>query len=216
MGQYRVDLATGRWWWSDETYRIHGFEPGEVVPTTAVVLAHKHPHDRDRVRRVLDEARRDGAPFATVHRIVDADGNEHVVSIVGQGRRDDAGQVVELEGYVLDLTAGVKDLAAERANVSIRAAAASRRDIEQAKGVIRMALDVGDEEAFEVLRHYSNITNIPVRELAARLVEHARGTSLPHERLAPLLDALEDATGRVRTETTDHETTDHETVHRVD
>ncbi|MDF9875422.1 ANTAR domain-containing protein [Cellulosimicrobium cellulans] len=29
-GQYRVDLATDTWWWSAETYRLHGFEPGDV------------------------------------------------------------------------------------------------------------------------------------------------------------------------------------------
>ena len=28
IGRYRLDLATGTWWWSSETYRVHGFEPG--------------------------------------------------------------------------------------------------------------------------------------------------------------------------------------------
>ncbi|WP_313663021.1 hypothetical protein [Cellulosimicrobium cellulans] len=50
IGRYRLELATGTWWWSSETYRVHGFEPGEVVPTTELVLAHKHPDDRERVR----------------------------------------------------------------------------------------------------------------------------------------------------------------------
>ena len=58
IGQYRLDLSTGVWWWSPETYRLHGFEPGDVVPTTALVLAHKHPDDRERVRQILDDARR--------------------------------------------------------------------------------------------------------------------------------------------------------------
>jgi len=39
-GRFSLEVATGAWWWSDETYRIHGFEPGEVVPTTRLVLAH--------------------------------------------------------------------------------------------------------------------------------------------------------------------------------
>jgi len=78
------------------------------------------------------------------------------------------------------------------------AAAEARRDVEQAKGIIRLALDLGDDEAFEVLRHYSHVTRTPVRELAARLVRHAQTTSVPHERLAPLLDALEEAASRVR------------------
>ena len=56
-GQFRVDLATDVWWWSPETYRLHGFEPGEVVPTTSLVLAHKHPADRARVRDRRERAR---------------------------------------------------------------------------------------------------------------------------------------------------------------
>ncbi|MDF2848640.1 MAG: hypothetical protein K0R97_2622, partial [Oerskovia sp.] len=37
-GLWRYELATGQWWWSEETFRLHGFEPHEVVPTTALVL----------------------------------------------------------------------------------------------------------------------------------------------------------------------------------
>ncbi|MEV0891653.1 PAS domain-containing protein [Promicromonospora sp. NPDC050262] len=67
------------WWWSDETYRIHGFEPGDVVPTTALVLAHKHPQDRARVSQVLQAAALTGEPFSSVHRIMDAHGNERII-----------------------------------------------------------------------------------------------------------------------------------------
>lgn len=176
VGRYRVDLATERWWWSDETYRIHGFAPGEVVPTTAMVLAHKHPEDRERVRHVLEDARRTGEPFASVHRILDARGGHHVVSIVGEGRRDDAGEVTELVGYVLDLTGSVRRFADERADASVRAAAQSRRDIEQAKAVVSLLRGVDDDEAFAVLRQRSNDTNVPVRVLAQRLMELARRT----------------------------------------
>ncbi len=33
IGEYRVTVDSDRWWWSDVVYRMHGFEPGEVVPT---------------------------------------------------------------------------------------------------------------------------------------------------------------------------------------
>lgn len=178
-GRYRVNLATQEWWWSDETYRIHGFEPGEVIPTTAMVLAHKHPDDRDRVRNVLDDARRTGEPFSTVHRIIDAHGNPHIVSIVGEGRRDEEGTMVELAGYVLDLTSSVNRFAAEQADASIRAAARSRRDIEQAKFLVGMALEVDDDEAFSILRRGSNNSNVPVRTLSKRLVDEIRSTTTP-------------------------------------
>lgn len=186
-GTYRVDLTTHEWWWSDETYRIHGFEPGEVVPTSAMVLAHKHPADRENVRHVLDEAQRTGEPFASVHRIIDAHGKNHVVSFVGRGRRDHDGDPVELVGHILDLTASVKRIAAEQADDSIRAAARSRRDIEQAKLLVSLALGVDDDEAFALLRRRSNDTNVPVRVLADQLVQHARATSRPDRPFDPSL-----------------------------
>ncbi|MCK0116490.1 ANTAR domain-containing protein [Isoptericola sp. CG 20/1183] len=169
-GRYAVELATEEWWWSDDTYRIHGFEPGEVRPTTALVLAHKHPDDRHRVVGLFDDAQRTGEPFSTVHRIVDAHGAPRVVSVVGEARHDAHGAMTKLAGYVLDLTGSVDRLAAERADSSIRAAARSRRDIEQAKLLVTLALEVDDDEAFSVLRHHSNTTNVPLRALSQRLV----------------------------------------------
>ena len=44
-GSFSYTIATGQWWWSDDLYRIHGFEPGDVVPTTDLLVAHKHPDD---------------------------------------------------------------------------------------------------------------------------------------------------------------------------
>lgn len=184
-GTYRVDLTTQEWWWSDETYRIHGFEPGEVVPTTAMVLAHKHPADREQVRHVLEDARRTGAPFASVHRIIDAHGKNHVVSIVGRGRTDDHGDLVDLVGYVLDLTGSIKRFASEEANFSIRAAAQSRRDIERAKLLVSLALGVDDDEAFALLRRRSNDSNVPLRALAERLVRHVRTATVPGQPVDP-------------------------------
>lgn len=43
-------------WWRAETFQVHGFEPGAVVPSTALVLAHKHPDDSARVSRTPKNA----------------------------------------------------------------------------------------------------------------------------------------------------------------
>ncbi|GAA1993523.1 hypothetical protein GCM10009718_34050 [Isoptericola halotolerans] len=178
-GRYQVDLDTETWWWSDETYRIHGFEPGEVVPTTEMVLAHKHPDDRDTERHVLDDARRTGEPFSTVHRILDVHSEAHVVSVVGEGRRDERGTTVSIASFVHDLTDSVSRFAAEQADASIRAAASSRRDIEQAKILVRLALEVDDDEAFSVLRRSSNHSNVPLRTLSQHVVREVDSSASP-------------------------------------
>jgi hypothetical protein len=174
IGQYRLDLCTGRWWWSDETFLMHGFAPGEVVPTTELVLAHKHPDDRGRVESVLRTARATGEPFSSVHRIMDARGRERSLVVVGQGRRSPgSGEVVELVGYFVDVTGVVAQHAQERAEQDIRAAGASRGPIEQAKGVVAMVLGVSTDEAFGVLKRVSNDRNLRLRDLAGDVVAAA-------------------------------------------
>ncbi|WP_079571293.1 PAS and ANTAR domain-containing protein [Krasilnikoviella flava] len=173
VGRYRHDLATGTWWWSDETYRIHGFEPGDVVPTTELILAHKHPDDRDRVSQVLRRACATGEPFSSVHRIMDAHGEERTLAVVGEGHTDAAGAVCELVGYFTDVTPAVTRIADVRATRSIRASAESRATIEQAKGVVMCAVRTDIEGAFEWLKEASNHSNVPLREISSRIVELA-------------------------------------------
>ena len=171
VGRFTADLDADRWWWSDEVYAMHGFRPGDVVPTTLLVLAHKAPQDRDRVSRSLTDAARTGRPFGSVHRIVDAYGRTRTVVVAAEGRRDEAtGEVVEVSGYYVDITNAHAEAARAAATSAIRAADASRSVIEQAKGVLMVAFGVGPDEAFDLLRARSNDSNVPVRELARRLV----------------------------------------------
>ncbi|MET4222889.1 PAS and ANTAR domain-containing protein [Oerskovia enterophila] len=182
-GQWRYDLITERWWWSPETYRIHGFEPHEVVPTTDLVLAHKHPDDREQFRQIMEAAKVSGDPFHSVHRIMNARGRERVITLVGQGRRHiDTGEVMELMGYFVDTTAPVCERAETMAGDHIRAAAAHRGTIEQAKGILSVTHGLTIDEAFEVLRATSNQHNVPVRELAARLINLGRILPLDEHR----------------------------------
>jgi len=46
VGRFSYDVPTDTWWWSTSLYTVYGFAPGEVVPTTALMLAHQHPDDR--------------------------------------------------------------------------------------------------------------------------------------------------------------------------
>lgn len=171
VGRYRLDLRTGRWAWSDEVYVMHGFEPGEIVPTTEMMLSHKHPEDRARVDGVLRSAAVTGEPFSSVHRIYDARGQVRTLAVTGQGRQDpENGEVTELVGYFIDVTEANREAAQRQATESIRASAERRAAIEQAKGVLMVAFTVDAEEAFDRLRTASNRLNVPVRELAVWLV----------------------------------------------
>jgi hypothetical protein len=131
-----------------------------------------------------------GKPFSSVHRIMDARGRERTLTVVGQGSRDpDTRQVGALVGYFVDVTAAVKAHANEVANESIRASAATRASIEQAKGVIAFVLNIDAEEAFGRLRSISNDTNVAVRDVAQRIVELARSGGSTEDVVAALTPA---------------------------
>ncbi|GAB2178815.1 PAS domain-containing protein [Dongia sp. agr-C8] len=56
LGTWEFDPRTNVFWWSEQTYRLLGFEPNEVVPTTELWLSRIHPDDYETVRRTVDAA----------------------------------------------------------------------------------------------------------------------------------------------------------------
>ncbi|MFI2102832.1 PAS and ANTAR domain-containing protein [Isoptericola sp. NPDC019693] len=170
MGSFRLDLSSDRWTWSEAVFRLHGFEPHEVVPTTDLVLAHTHPADRDDVRAALVTAPTAGA-FSSVHRILTARRRELTVALVGSVESDPGHDGAA--GYFLDLTSAVAERAAERASADIQAAATTRGVIEQAKGVLAVVYDVEIDDAFDLMRTASNDHNVAVRDLARAVVDVA-------------------------------------------
>ena len=103
VGGFAYDRATDRWTWSTEVYRMHGFEPHDVVPTTELIRYHLHPDDGDAVLVKLWQALESGAPFSEHFRLVDANGTTRNVLALGTGEtgsRSGAG----LRGQMIDLS----------------------------------------------------------------------------------------------------------------
>ena len=97
VGRFRFFLDGARWEWSDAVARMHGYEPGTVVPTTELLLRHKHPEDREKVAAVL-ELVLGGQPFSSRHRIIDTTGHTHWVVVVGDLMRDEMARTIERAG----------------------------------------------------------------------------------------------------------------------
>ncbi len=107
VGSFCFHFDGERWEWSDAVARMHGYEPGEVVPTTALLLEHKHPDDRDSVADLLRRVLQDGEPFSSKHRIIDTAGKVHHVVVVGQRVMTD-GQATGTSGFYIDVTDSVR------------------------------------------------------------------------------------------------------------
>jgi PAS domain S-box-containing protein len=90
--------------WSDEVYRIFGYEPGAVDVSNELFFAHVHPDDRRRVSDTVAEALAQDRPYVTEHRIVRRDGTERIVLEHGELQRDGAGRRLRIVGAVQDVT----------------------------------------------------------------------------------------------------------------
>lgn len=189
-GTFRVDRATGSWWWSDAVYAIHGFAPHEVVPTTGLFVAHLHPDDREDVRAALDRTLADGVPMRSAHRLVDARGREHFVTVVLEAPAPPDGTAAVLRGHLVDATARVDAQARAEATASIVASARNRALIDQAVGAIAFSEQVDAETAFAMLRVASNDANVPLRHLGRLIAEALPGLGGDPERLNRFLRDL--------------------------
>jgi diguanylate cyclase (GGDEF)-like protein/PAS domain S-box-containing protein len=62
--------------WSDEVFRIFGYEPGGVEVSRQTYFRSIHPDDKENVRMSLDHAIQEGKPFVIDFRAVRPDGTE--------------------------------------------------------------------------------------------------------------------------------------------
>lgn len=188
-GTFRVDRASGDWTWSDELYEIYGFAPGDVVPSSDLVARHQHPEDRPEVEALLADALETGAPFSLWHRLVTAQGVVRQVAMLSAGEFDEAGDLVGVRGFVVDLTEPLRLAASREVDDAMEQMSHSRPLIEQAKGGLMLTYGLDAPAAFELLRRYSQQVNVKVRDVASQLVAAFAAGGLPPE-IAGALDRL--------------------------
>jgi PAS domain S-box-containing protein len=114
VGSWELDLGPdgepqttiGRW--SDECYRVFGYEPGEVSLTRDAFWARVHPEDRPNVQKALRATIESRTPFVLDHRIVLDDGSERIIHEQAELVLDDVTlRPVRLIGTAQDITARV-------------------------------------------------------------------------------------------------------------
>jgi hypothetical protein len=170
VGSFRFWFVGQSWEWSDEVARMHGYEPGEVVPSTELLLSHKHPDDRQYVQDALDHALLAGGSFSSRHRFIDTGGRVHTVIVLADRIVDDEGAVIGTEGYYIDLTDTFDQTRRQALDTSLPELLESRAAIEQAKGALMLVYRIDANAAFELLLWRSQHTNTKVRALAAQII----------------------------------------------
>ena len=181
--EYRYDSDT--WSWSDAVARLHGYEPGEVEPTTDLVLSHKHPDDLAEVKGLLKQSQ---APFGSRHRIRTATGDIRNVVVVGDAVTDADGRITATRGFYVDITAAFNTDLQRSVTNELQIIVPHREVIEQAKGMLMMTYQVGADAAFGILKWRSQELNVKLATIAQRIVDDLPGLLPDHSAVRAPID----------------------------
>jgi DNA-binding NtrC family response regulator len=101
-GSFGWDISTGEQFWSEETYRIFGFDQ-TVKPSLQLALERVHPEDLQLVRQVTTGVSQDGKDVDVEHRLLMPDGTVKTIRVLGHTSREPNGAPIFL-GAITDIS----------------------------------------------------------------------------------------------------------------
>jgi PAS domain S-box-containing protein len=102
QGNYSFNLTTGQLAYSDNLFRLIGYEPNEFEPSLEEFSKHVHPEDRDYVNRAAEEVLAGKKADAWHYRMTTKNGA--LINIKGTGRVIESGDEKLLVGTLQDVT----------------------------------------------------------------------------------------------------------------
>ncbi|HJS51415.1 MAG TPA: PAS domain S-box protein, partial [Pyrinomonadaceae bacterium] len=94
--------------WSDEFYRIYGFEPQGFAPSNDRLYDAIHPEDREAVRNAMVQSLKEQVPFEVRHRVILPNGEKRFVHAKGETSFDRVtGKPLRAFGTVQDITSQI-------------------------------------------------------------------------------------------------------------
>ncbi|HEY9080220.1 transporter substrate-binding domain-containing protein [Magnetovibrio sp.] len=105
LGSWRLDIASGELWWSDEIYRIFGIPYDEFGASYEAFLDAIHPDDKAYVAQQYEGSMQGTFPYDIEHRIIRHDTAEvRWVHEKCEHIRNAQGEVIRSKGTVQDIT----------------------------------------------------------------------------------------------------------------
>jgi hypothetical protein len=103
-GSWALNVRTGVRFWSQETFRIFGFDPEKMQPAWSDILESVHPDDREAITRQaqLETTLKEDSEFDW--RIVLPTGTITYLHSIAHPVMDDSGEITEIVGTVMDIT----------------------------------------------------------------------------------------------------------------
>ncbi len=104
LGSWDWDIDAGEVQWSDELFRIFGYEPGSINVTYDKFLASLLPDDHKRVLAAINDALVGTMSYDIEYRVVRPNGEVRFVHARGDVYRDMTGHPFSMAGTALDIT----------------------------------------------------------------------------------------------------------------
>ena len=172
-GCWEYDLRSDTIAWSDELYRVFGYEPGRVELTLDLIRSAFHPDDVELHDRILNAAIETHDYEPAEYRVIYPDGSLHYIIANGRIDVDETGKAIRIIGVCQDIT-DRKILATERERLitelktSNEALVAANEDIAGAEEELRHQYDALNEtekslhETKDFLESLISIANVPI------------------------------------------------------
>lgn len=160
MGSWEWEIDTGHVSWSDEMYRIYGYEPGEIRVGYETVVEHTIPADRTTMHEAIDRALSTQQPEHYVHRIRRPDGEERDLSSGGRVT------AVNPDGTPLRMIGICRDITAETA---VRKRSARYRRMLRQERAANAQLREYDDLKTALLSALSHDLRVPATSVVASL-----------------------------------------------
>jgi PAS domain S-box-containing protein len=101
-GSFGWNVSNGEIYWSQETFRIFGYEPTTKI-TVDLILERIHPRDRLAVQELIERVSRERQEFDIEHRLLMPNGSIKHLRVVGRPSSNEEGRF-EFVGAVTDVT----------------------------------------------------------------------------------------------------------------
>jgi PAS domain S-box-containing protein len=173
-GSFGWDVSSGEVFWSEETYRIFGYDT-EVKTSIALVLQRVHPDDVAPVQEIIDRAIKDRQEFDVEHRLLMPGGAVKHLHVVAHAVKDDPDKV-QFMGAVMDITAR------KQAEEAVRENEQRYRDLFQYSPVALLQVDARRraelldglhvQGVMDLTGHLNQHPDLMTRVMAASMVEN--------------------------------------------